>query len=107
MLEDTTTQLDFRVTTLEENGGSGNSSVGELEVRVDTLEDTVSNHETRLTAGESQLEGMFSHVHKTFYSIEIKDILIRTDFYLTSVDLQTITDELETRLTSAEENIQG
>ena len=65
MLKDTTIQLDFRVTTLEENGGSGNSSVGELEVRVETLEDTVSNHETRLMAGESQLEGMFSHGHRT------------------------------------------
>ena len=72
MLEDTTAQLDFRVTTLEENGGSGNSSVDELEVRVETLEDTVSNHETRLTVGESQLEGMFSHRHKTSDSIEIK-----------------------------------
>ena len=69
MLKDTATQLDFRVTTLEENGGSGNSSVAELEVRVETLEDTVSNHETRLTAGESQLEGMFSHRYKTFNNI--------------------------------------
>ena len=69
MLKDTTTELDFRVTTLEENGGSGNSSVAELEVRVETLEDTVSNHETRLTAGESQLEGMFRHVHITLVCI--------------------------------------
>ena len=43
--------------------GSVNASIGELDIRVDTLEDTVSNHETRLTAGESQLEGIFSHVH--------------------------------------------
>ena len=69
VLKDTTTELDFRVTTLEENGGSGNSSVAELEVRVETLEDTVSDHETRLTVGESQLEGMFSHVHKTLVNI--------------------------------------
>ena len=51
VLKDTTAQLDFRVTTLEENGGSGNSSVDELEERVEILEDTVSNHEARLTAG--------------------------------------------------------
>ena len=51
------------------NRGSSNSSVGELEVRVETLEDTVANHETRLTAGESQLEGMFSHVLKTLVNI--------------------------------------
>ena len=69
VLKDTTAQLDFRVTTLEENGGSGNSSIGELEVKVETLEDTVSDHETRLTVGESQLEGMFSHRCKTLDSI--------------------------------------
>ena len=58
VLKDTTAQLDFRVTTLEENGGDeGNSSVAELEVRVETLEVTVSDHEARLTAGESELEG--------------------------------------------------
>ena len=50
--------LDFRVTTLEENAGSdGNSSVAELEVRVETLEGTAADHETRLTAAESDIEG--------------------------------------------------
>ena len=35
-LQDTTIALDFRVTALEENGGDdGNSSVAELEVRVE------------------------------------------------------------------------
>ena len=58
VLKDTAAQLDFRVTTLEENGGSGNSSVAELEVRVETLEVTVSDQETRLTSTESELEGM-------------------------------------------------
>ena len=46
-LQATTLALDFRVTVLEENGGSdGNSSVTELEVRVETLEGTVADHET-------------------------------------------------------------
>ena len=50
--------LDFRVTTLEENGGSdGNSSVAELEVRVETLEVTTADHETRLTTAETDIEG--------------------------------------------------
>ena len=50
--------LDFRVTALEENGGSdGNSSVAELEVRVETLEGTAADHETRLTTAESDIEG--------------------------------------------------
>ena len=45
--------LDFRVTTLEENGGR----VAELEVRVEALEGTTADHETRLTAAETDIEG--------------------------------------------------
>ena len=60
------------MTILEENGGSGNSSVGELEVRVETLEVTVSDHETRLTVVESQLEGKFNHRHKILDNIYMK-----------------------------------
>ena len=49
--------LDTRVVDLEENGGSdGNSSVAELEVRVETLEGTAANHETRLTTAETDIE---------------------------------------------------
>ena len=45
-LQATTLSLDFRVTVLEEDGGSdGNSSVAELEVRVETLEGTAADHE--------------------------------------------------------------
>ena len=44
-LQGTTLALDFRVTVLEENGGSdGNSSVAELEVRVEALEGTAADH---------------------------------------------------------------
>ena len=57
-----------------------NVSIGELDLRVETLEDIVANHETRLTVGESQLEGMFSHRHKTLDSIEIKIIVHKTIF---------------------------
>ena len=57
-LQDTTLALDFRVTILEENGGSdGNSSVAELEVRVETLEGTAADHETRISAVESDISG--------------------------------------------------
>ena len=57
-LETTAQVLDFRVTVLEENGGSdGNSSVAELEVRVETLEGTAADQETRLTAAESDING--------------------------------------------------
>ena len=50
--------LDFRVTVLEENGGSdGNSSVAELEVRVETLEETTDDHETRISTSESDVDG--------------------------------------------------
>ena len=50
--------LDFRVTALEQNGGSdGNSSIAELEVRVEELEGTAADHETRISAAESDLTG--------------------------------------------------
>ena len=41
VLKDQTTQLDGRVTVLEENGGSGNSSVAELEMRMERLEESI------------------------------------------------------------------
>ena len=60
-IETTTLALDFRVTVLEENGGSdGNSSVAELEVRVETLEGTAADHETRISAVESDIDGKMS-----------------------------------------------
>ena len=58
-LQDTTLDLESSVTVLEENGGSdGNSSVAELEVRVETLEGTAADHETRLTTAETDIEGL-------------------------------------------------
>ena len=57
-LQATTLALDFRVTALEENGGGdGNSSVAELEVRVETLEGTAADHETRILAAETDING--------------------------------------------------
>ena len=67
-IETTTLALDFRVTTLEQNGGGdGNSSVAELEVRVETLEGTTADHETRLTAAESDLQGKMSYCFFVLY----------------------------------------
>ena len=61
-LQDTTLALYFRVTALEENGGDdGNSSVAELEVRVETLEGTAADHETRISAAESGINGYCFH----------------------------------------------
>ena len=58
-LQDTTLQLDFRVTILEENSGDGgNSSISELEVRVESLENTATEQETRLSAAEADVEGI-------------------------------------------------
>ena len=57
-LQATTIKLDFRVTALEENGGNdGNSSLAELEVRVETLEGTATDHETRISSTESDISG--------------------------------------------------
>ena len=61
VLQSVATDLDDRVTVLEENGGSdGNSSVAELEVRVETLEGTAAGHETRISAAETDIEGTAS-----------------------------------------------
>ena len=61
-LQATTIALDFRVMALEENGGSdGNSSVAELETRVETLEGTAADHEMRISAAEAAINGK-SHV---------------------------------------------
>ena len=47
------------MTALEEDGGSdGNSSVAELEARVETLEGTAVDHETRISAVEVDLNGV-------------------------------------------------
>ena len=58
VLQDDTLALDFRVTALEENGGDdGNSSVAELEVRVEKLDGTAADHETRISAAETDFTG--------------------------------------------------
>ena len=58
-LQDFTMDLDDRVTTLEESGG--NSSVAELEERVEALEITVEDQEIRLTAAEENIQGVTIH----------------------------------------------
>ena len=72
--------LDFRVTSLEENGGgNGNSSVAELEVRVETLEGTAVDHETRLTT-VTKMVTLTVHVNKPyqlFYSCISKVPVVR------------------------------
>ena len=50
------------MTVLEENGGSdGNSSVAELEERVEMLEGTAVDHETRISDIESDVTGNIIH----------------------------------------------
>ena len=50
----------MRVTTLGENvGGDGNSSIAELEVRVETLEGTAADHETRISTTEYDVNGRY------------------------------------------------
>ena len=51
VLANVSSELDDRITNLEENGGDdGNSSVAELEVRVEALEGTVVVHDIRITS---------------------------------------------------------
>ena len=51
-----TLELEQRLNSLEENS---NSSIGELEVRTETLEVAAADQETRLTLVESEVEGQF------------------------------------------------
>ena len=51
----TTISLDFRVESLEES--VGNNSVVELEVTVEMLEETASDHQTRISATEVDISG--------------------------------------------------
>ena len=60
-LELATVELDSRVAVIEENG---NQTITELEVRVDNLEETTTDHETRLTAAEENIQGKIPKILK-------------------------------------------
>ena len=46
------------MTVLEENGeDDGNSSVAELEVRVESLEGTAEDHDSRISTAETDING--------------------------------------------------
>ena len=64
-----TLELEQRLNSLEENS---NSSIGELEVRVGTLEAGGADNESRLTAVESEVEG-----HSLLEIIAKYDVLIK------------------------------
>ena len=49
--------LDSRVTTLEEN--VGNSSVAQMEVKVESLEGTTADHETSISSLEADVNGRY------------------------------------------------
>ena len=59
----TTLSLDFRVDALEDS--VGNSSVVELETRVETLDETTADHETRISAAEVDVSGKIVDTKKT------------------------------------------
>ena len=95
------------MTALEENGGSdGNSSVAELEVRVETLEGTAADHETRISTAESDVEGL-STIVKTGKRVSLMKKLKFYHFTIIVVALEAATSGQEIRLSAAEENIQG
>ena len=51
-LQDTTVALDFQVTTLQENGNH-------TDVRVEALEGTAADHETKISAAETDVTSRF------------------------------------------------
>ena len=79
-----TSSLDSRVTVLEDNGGSdGNSSVAELEVRVETLEGTAAYHETRISAVEVDVNG------KSFSFVKFNETMVL--IYVERIGLKLLT----------------
>ena len=56
-MQSITIELDTRVTDLEE--GAGNNSIAELEVRVETLELTTTDHNSRLITLEGNVVGVY------------------------------------------------
>ena len=80
--------LDFRLTFVEENGGDdGNSSVSELKVRVETLEGTAVDHDTKISTTEVDVNGtifllfiyFFIETLKTLSALIACNILNRPD----------------------------
>ena len=68
-LQATTLALDFRVTVLEDGGDDGNSSVAELEARVETLEGTAEDHETRISTSEGDINGTLFKLDLLYFHI--------------------------------------
>ena len=108
-LQGTTLALDFRVTALEENGGGdGNSSVAEIEVRVEALEGTAVDHEMRLTTAETDIEGMRKEKKDKLGCFKcLVNKFLSCNFHYFLLALETTTTDQEARLSAAEENIQG
>ena len=101
-LDETTQALEFRVTVLENHV---NSSVAELETKVETLEGTTADHETRISSTESSINGKY--YSKLVFAFQIKTSTIDNFVNCICSDLEEVTSDQETRLTAAEGNIQG
>ena len=60
-MRELTARVETPEETVLENGGSdGNSSVAELEVRVESLEGITADHETRIFTAEADIDGRVS-----------------------------------------------
>ena len=91
-----------------ENGGS------ELEVRVEALEGTAADHETRISVAEVDINGKEFLLFKyfpTLFTIDkielIRILKILNNESNLNLDIEEVTSDQETRLAAAEENIQG
>ena len=92
--------LEVRVGNLEENSGDdGNSSIAELELRVDTLEDVTAEIEVQVV----RLENVTAE-------IELRVDTLENDTVRLGIEVNSLEDVIadqETRIVAAEENIQG
>ena len=85
-LQANTLDLEVRVGNLEENSGdNGNSSIAELELRVETLEDVTAEQETRIVTAEENIQGSEFfvscqerfHFKLLFYKIILNSLLTK------------------------------
>ena len=80
-LQANTLDLEVRIGNLEENSGdNGNSSIAELELRVETLEDVTAEQETRIVAGEENIQGEAFLLYKVSRDFNVLYFIEITNF---------------------------
>lgn len=99
MKEYTNSSVKELSTSIESNLDGITSKVSTLEKATTTINDTVSNHETRLSTAESKItdQAITNVVSKGFYTKEETENSITSKGYQTSSQVQQTVDKLEVK----------